>query len=426
MSESAGDFNFPSPYAATLPPSRTRIEFTNYAGLREWLEREITIWAPLIKDSSTADGSLSTARDELQRSINILESLERIRTAVDKLGEWSATDDSIRQATSSIHDFFRKLENGELICWDSACASRVKELSQHDRDAALFYAGLHMSKVREEMASFGRNNYVRTADALLRTIAIGEVSGAKAQLDQSIEELKKFRAKADTEFSKFAARSQTLHDEEASTVSIAKNHVTERTEEWATILDKTNQDIAALRNGFRTEFALRAPTEYWIEKHSRHTMLASVFAGTFVLICILVIAVFILVGVPLLMQTLTVSSPTLPTSSPTIQSTPLLWIRFAVLLVPGFFFIWILRVVGRLFSTQMNLAEDSAERVTMAKTFLALAGSESGGKLVSDADRSIVLNALFRPSNVTGPDDAPPVNVVELVLNKIKGEGSKP
>lgn len=101
----------------------------------------------------------------------------------------------------------------------------------------------------------------------------------------------------------------------------------------------------------------------------------------------------------------------------------LLFFMNAVGLVPKtehfpFFFVaaalvfWMLRHVAREFARSTDEAADARERVAMVQTFLAL----DTDNRVSDAERLICLNALFRPRAVTGDDSGPSHPFLEEIL----------
>jgi hypothetical protein len=74
---------------------------------------------------------------------------------------------------------------------------------------------------------------------------------------------------------------------------------------------------------------------------------------------------------------------------------------------------WILRVVSRLFHMNVVATADAGERVTMVKTYLALFDE----KKLSEADRILVLQALFRPTSQT-PDESPPPNWFDVLMHR--------
>lgn len=76
----------------------------------------------------------------------------------------------------------------------------------------------------------------------------------------------------------------------------------------------------------------------------------------------------------------------------------------------------ILRLCLRQFNTITLLHRDAEERVTMMKTYLALANE---GKLTSDGDMKIVLDTLFRASYTAGVPDQNPATPIELIVKAI-------
>jgi hypothetical protein len=76
---------------------------------------------------------------------------------------------------------------------------------------------------------------------------------------------------------------------------------------------------------------------------------------------------------------------------------------FAILMTTIAF--WISRILLRMYLSGHHLANDAEERRTMIMTFLALAKNKS----VEEADRKLILTALFRPgSDGIVKDDAAP------------------
>ena len=86
--------------------------------------------------------------------------------------------------------------------------------------------------------------------------------------------------------------------------------------------------------------------------------------------------------------------------------------------------IWVLKMLSRLLSENLQMMRDARERETMVKTFLALKRDDKDGKsIVNDNDRILILHSLFRPSSVSAIDDAPPVHWFDILTNKVSGKG---
>ena len=77
---------------------------------------------------------------------------------------------------------------------------------------------------------------------------------------------------------------------------------------------------------------------------------------------------------------------------------------------------WLLRHVSRLFVQNLTLADDASYRRVMSMTFLGLAKDPASG--ISDAERGIILNALFRPAPPNASDEGPPSGLLDLINPK--------
>lgn len=76
----------------------------------------------------------------------------------------------------------------------------------------------------------------------------------------------------------------------------------------------------------------------------------------------------------------------------------------------------LLRLCLRQYNTRTYLHHDAEERVTMIKTYLALA---SEGKLTSEGDMKLVLDTLFRASQSGAIPDQTPATPIELIVKAI-------
>ena len=92
-------------------------------------------------------------------------------------------------------------------------------------------------------------------------------------------------------------------------------------------------------------------------------------------------------------------------------TTPHWKIAVLILLPPlhcGSFVFW-----SVLFLSQLHLAADASERMTMVQTYLSL---QESGRTFKDEDIRLVLNALFRPtSDGLIKNDALPPGIVERI-----------
>ncbi|MFV8580998.1 DUF6161 domain-containing protein [Ralstonia pseudosolanacearum] len=230
-----------------------------------------------------------------------------------------------------------------------------------------FLAGLHE---QFELANFPQQTY----QATLKNIGSLETKLAKtlgekteaynalhrhyAQVSADIDVVKRDQAE---EFAAFLENNQKSHDD---------------------ALAAHQEGMTNLEAVFREKMSLRAPVEYW-EERSKHHKERTTVSGWWAFGAMAVLTVFI--GV--------VAAWVLHNLSP--EGKPEVW-RVSVLVLVGVLGVWATRLLVRIFLSHIHLATDAAERVVMVKTYLSLLES---GKLFSDEDRKLILQALFRPAS---------------------------
>jgi hypothetical protein len=181
--------------------------------------------------------------------------------------------------------------------------------------------------------------------------------------------------------------------------------------EWEELKTHFNKDFDKLKKIYDEKLALLAPTQYWSERANSHLRTAKKFAIAFGLVLSAGIAAFVCLAMPDLDVAKNKDAPVLLTLIPTI--------------VPAFGCIWVLKILGRLLSENLQMMREARERETMVKTFLALMRDDQDGKsLIQDNDRILILHSLFRPSSVNTVDDAPPVHLFDILTNKVTGKGN--
>jgi hypothetical protein len=88
----------------------------------------------------------------------------------------------------------------------------------------------------------------------------------------------------------------------------------------------------------------------------------------------------------------------------------------AAITVPALFYAWLLKNLSRLFIQAHNLADDAAHRRALAIMYLGLADNKDLG--MSEQERALILNALFRPLPQHGADEGPPNGLLDLIRGK--------
>jgi hypothetical protein len=90
--------------------------------------------------------------------------------------------------------------------------------------------------------------------------------------------------------------------------------------------------------------------------------------------------------------------------------------ELAPVVIVGIFLVWGVRLLVRLFLSNLHLSTEAEERVVMVKTYLSLV---EGKQLEAKEDRQLILQALFR-SSADGivKDEALPPTWIDLLTRK--------
>ncbi len=224
----------------------------------------------------------------------------------------------------------------------------------------------------------------------------------------SLESGKHNKLNADLAIS-LSAQNTNLSELVSATQENLDNFVNASNEKLKQLISTAGEDWRKLKATYDGELAIRAPVLYWKSKTSSHLLLSWIFAVLSILVG----------GVIFFLIFLEVQALIIP---PKGLEHPDLWHpeywRLAMLITSGLFGIWIVRIIVRLFLSNVHLHTDAKERVTMVQTYLALVRR---GK-ISKEDEHFILRTLFRPST-TGimKDDGIPLTALEAASKIEKG-----
>jgi hypothetical protein len=205
---------------------------------------------------------------------------------------------------------------------------------------------------------------------------------------------------------------------------------------WVSQLDSSKAELAQLQDTYDNFMSLAAPVKFWEAKQKRHR--TWMFISGAVLVFAMALSGFFLhseiesVGRAAAVRQVEsaikaerdiLKVPTLPSiASPQATSNSgnaaavgeaieiaASWHLGSLILLATLCF-WLLRLLVRVFLSNMHLENNASERVTMAKTYLALLRK---GRLPEKEDISMVLAALFRPSGdgIVKDEGVPPTTL---------------
>lgn len=178
-----------------------------------------------------------------------------------------------------------------------------------------------------------------------------------------------------------------------------------RDEVWEGQLSRVQSELTTLKETYDKHMALAAPVEYWDTKRKKHRFLSGVSFGAIVS-GMGAAAYFLHTELQSVGQAVTASKVAAAAaaaktqaagSTTTIQAladSATTWHLGSFILLATLSF-WFIRLLVRIFLSNLHLENDAAERVTMAKTYLALIRNDD---LPRGDNISTVLAALFRPT----------------------------
>lgn len=162
------------------------------------------------------------------------------------------------------------------------------------------------------------------------------------------------------------------------------------------------KEMARIENTFTEEMRLRAPATYWSERVATSNRTAG-----------LALAAFVGVGAAAAISLFWNWDGVKELIAVSNKSSGINLLPAVAITLPAVLLLWLLRLISRIFVSGLSTARDSSHRSTLIQTYLALMAEESSG--VTEQDRLLILQALFRPENVSADDDAPPPNLLEIM-----------
>jgi hypothetical protein len=198
-----------------------------------------------------------------------------------------------------------------------------------------------------------------------------------------------------------------------ATKSEMDKFIAEKTANWtdisARITDEVDAAIKSIKGteaAYRSQMELQASVDYWSDKAKKHGI-AMRHAQN-------VLLIFSAVGGTLLLAFLIGLSVL---ASSVAAGELAIYLKFAAVgAIAVTIVFWGARILLRIFLSERHLATDADERITMVKTFLALANE----KQIDPGDRALVLTPLFR-SAADGivRDDGPDASLAGILARAV-------
>ncbi len=360
----------------------------DFNSLRQWIDAEQSFW--------NWQQQVRGPNNHLQGVRAAISQLNQARQNVDEAERHLSSNPQHSQGQlSQCRNYIEEVYKRRLLPHSSTPAAKRIEAYQQEQgnDAGGFFAAVFVPPDQgHHYQPQDLPMWRGLVEGVIERFELGPsvARGRRQAADRSFEQL---RLKAEELVGTKTEAYDALHRQYAEIAALVQATATAQEEQFAqaqgsrdeafeTLRMTHETGMESLRKTFREEMALKAPAEYWELKRKEHDGKTKLFAG-------LSFGGMAVAALVLGWQIHDLLSETPKGSSPDT------W-RVAVLVLLGLFAVWAVRLVVRMFLSNLHLATDAAERFVMLKTYLSLL---VGDRLASKEDRQLILQALFRPAS---------------------------
>jgi len=379
------------------------LHFQTTQDIKRWLDAEEPFW----EEMKTKSARRSFGNHWSQQCY-FYESTRR------RLGEFekALSEKQEQQALEHnnwLQNHFREINKGTIITSDYDIYPVIVNASKTNLDAVYLLYMMARSDAQQTLGTFTKLGFsfktlidlitLQTKGRGTKDWLLPQRREVTALKDEFQAELVAIRAKVEEQNEAIDEQRQHAH----------KMHL-DRESQWSALKEEMELDWESLRKFYDEQLALLAPTQYWSDRAKSHQKTAISFAVAFGVVLAVSVGLFAWLAMPYMFSVAQNKDV-----SPILTLLPMV--------IPAFAGVWVLKMLSRLLSENLQMMRDARERETMVKTFLALMRDDrSGQSIINDNDRILILHSLFRPSSVTTVDDAPPVHWFDILTNKV---GSK-
>lgn len=372
MTDAAPMFEFTSPYLDEP------LRFNSVQELQKWARSEIDAWRPIRDLANIVD------RNWINQISNIaFSSIATIETECIDLASKGTTE------SNALLSAIKIIENGKYVPANSGVGMCALDIVTDNPHAALMV-------ITEHIPITPGGHYNNTHWVAAYTAATAAV---KAELD--VKDLNKAKKKQLRAFNALRGKWDAQFSDDQREFEGKLAQMTRQQNEWNDFRTKAKKEMAELvqahwnemariKNEYEEELRLRSASSYWKTKEEQHAFAARLWLGVFGGTAFtLLIALFGL-------------APIYLRSLPHNAAGDIGISGLAAVTLPALMILWVMRHLSRLFVTHFHQREDARQRRVLITTYLALHNKSAA----SDAERLLILQALFRPNATKDDDDS--------------------
>lgn len=387
-------------------------DFGEHGGRHEWMTHEEAIsWITQLQSQwswisnyghNPTQRAWQTIANTLSNATNILQQAQNYRNQ----GQTQNADNHVESARSNLESFIR---SNPWLLPNNAQRRFVEELRDSGRPLeaamivcqwmALDFSGAPIQSVVSgllhwELYERGIKDRMKTENAALKRL-VGDMQTTLTHYQESER----------TQTARFDELHGQISEQSAQQQGTFDTDQEARANAWQKQLDDAQAELDRLKETYDKHMALAAPVEYWDAKRKKHRLWSGVSFSAIV-VGMGAAAYFLHTELQSVGQAVTASKAAaaatsakaqIAGSTTTIQAladSATTWHLGSFILLATLSF-WFIRLLVRIFLSNLHLENDAAERVTMAKTYLALIRNDD---LPKGDNINTVLAALFRPT----------------------------
>jgi len=334
-------------------------------------------------------GTSKISADVARLKDNLIDRINEAQTAHDTFDRQLA-EDRVEDFRDNLVAFFRR------VIFSGSRVDKYLNANDVSKDygkgmyagmTATFEIGLEHIKDQAKFAigfSFGlsiRMNKLLAGSKAAAEIA-SEVENQRADLDQ-VQNRAADQSKAIEQLETRADKAK-VHVDNAAKAAHELEVIVQNLQEQA------QQKIESVESTHASFMALRAPAQYWAERHDKYAKDAKGLEFRF-FIYVALVGVLSIAAVALILLQEFITIPLLSQVTTGMQ----LWEKIVLFAFPAGLAIWIGRLLLRQYLCKEHAAEDALFRSTMIDSYLGLLSQSDAA--VSPDERKIVLQSVFMP-----------------------------
>lgn len=382
----------------TLPLDYGEEAFYEEEELKSWNDEQKSSfdWLLIVAKEESTINNLATAVTEVHGKVNNF-----IQQTKQKRGN----PEVIENLANNLHNQVDQLNRNKKVLTKESPAYQFAELVRENHDdktaayalATLLGHNFNPSSVHALRGAYIAFDYQRGS---------AETVSAEKSALQSLKNRwsKRFGNEHKKIISERDHRLQELEQAEDAHKNLNKEiqeTIENQREKFNEDLENANQRLEEIENAFTERMATQSSVSYWSSKRRHHTIVLWATGVGMVLIGAGTAGAFSKASYELLQQSAMETE---------------LW-RVGIVLAISSIGIWLTRITGKIFISNLHLRTDADERVTMIQTYLSLL---ERGEALQENDRKLILETLFRPTSTGYIHDEGPEGPNDTILKTLK------